>query len=62
MGENGGGGSSSVGVVAVLVIFVIVIVSAFFAYKGGLFGGKKTQVNVNVTVPQAAPQRPASSP
>ena len=62
MADNGGGRGSSVGVVAVLVIFVIVIVLAFLAYKGGLFGGKKTQINVNVTVPQASPQRPASSP
>jgi hypothetical protein len=64
MADNGGGGGSSVGVVAVLVIFVIVIVLAFLAYKGGLFGGKKTQVNINVSVPapQASPQRPASSP
>ncbi len=64
MADNGGGGGSSVGVVAVLVIFVIVIVLAFFAYKAGLFGGKKTQVNINVSVPapQASPQRPASSP
>ncbi len=65
MSENdGGGGGSSVGVVAVLVIFVIVIVLAFLAYKSGMFGGRKTQVNVNVTVPapQASPQRPASSP
>jgi hypothetical protein len=54
MGDNGngGGGSSSTGVVAVLVIFVIVIVLAFFAYRGGLFGGKKTQVDINVTTPQ----------
>lgn len=53
MGDNGnGGGGSSTGVVAVLVIFVIVIVLAFFAYRGGLFGGKKTQVDINVTTPQ----------
>jgi hypothetical protein len=51
MADNGGGGSST-GVVAVLVIFVIVIVLAFFAYRGGLFGGKKTQVDINVTTPQ----------
>ena len=64
MGDNGGGGGSSVGVVAVLVIFVIVIILAFFAYRAGWFGGKKTQINVNVSVPapQASPQRPASSP
>ena len=51
MADNGGGGSSA-GVVAVLVIFVIVIVLAFLAYRGGLFGGKKTQVDINVTTPQ----------
>jgi len=51
MADNGGGGSSA-GVVAVLVIFVIVIVLAFFAYRAGLFGGKKTQVDINVTTPQ----------
>ena len=64
MGENGGGGGSSVGVVAVLVIFIIVIVAAFLAYRAGMFGGKKTQVNINVSVPapQASPQRPVSSP
>ena len=62
MADNGGGGGGgSTGVVAVLVIFIIVVVAAFFAYRAGLFGGKKTQVNVNVTVPQAAsPQRQAS--
>lgn len=51
MADNGGGGGST-GVVAVLVIFVIVIVLAIFAYKSGLFGGKKTQVDSNVTTPQ----------
>ncbi len=51
MGDNGGGGSSA-GVVAVLVIFVIVIVAALFAWRGGLFGGKNTKVDVNVTTPQ----------
>jgi hypothetical protein len=51
MGDNGGGGGNA-GVVAVLVIFVIVIVAAFLAYKGGLFGGKKTQVDINVTTPK----------
>lgn len=50
MGENGGSGST--GVVAVLVIFIIVVVAAFFAWRGGLFGGKSTKVNVNVTAPQ----------
>jgi hypothetical protein len=53
MGDNGnGGGGSSTGVVAVLVIFIIVIVAAFFAYRAGVFGGKKTQVDINVTTPQ----------
>jgi hypothetical protein len=52
MGDNGNGGGSSTGVVAVLVIFVIVIVAAFFAYRAGLFGGKKTQIDINVTTPQ----------
>ncbi|HEX3231781.1 MAG TPA: hypothetical protein VHQ95_22575 [Pyrinomonadaceae bacterium] len=50
MGDNGGG--SSTGVVAVLVIFIVVVVAAFFAWRGGLFGGKSTKVNVNVTTPQ----------
>jgi hypothetical protein len=52
MAENGGGGGSSTGIVAVLVIFVIVVVLAFFAYRAGLFGGKKTQVDINITTPQ----------
>ena len=61
MADNGGGGGSSTGIVAVLVIFVIVIVLAFLAYRGGLFAGKKTQVNVNVSMPQApSPPRQAS--
>jgi len=52
MGDNGnGGGGSSVGVVAVLVIFVVLIVAAFFAYRGGLFGGKTNKVDINVTTP-----------
>jgi hypothetical protein len=55
--DDGGG---STGVVAVLVIFVIVIALAFFAWRAGLFGGKKAQININVAVPQASPQRQAS--
>jgi len=52
MGDNGnGGGGSSVGVVAVRVIFVVLIVAAFFAYRGGLFGGKTNKVDINVTTP-----------
>ena len=50
MGDNGGGGGST-GVVAVLVIFIIVIVAAFFAWRGGLFGGKTNKVDINVTTP-----------
>jgi hypothetical protein len=50
MGDNGGGGGSA-GVVAVLVIFVIVVVAAFFAWRGGLFGGKTNKVDINVTTP-----------
>ena len=50
MADNGNGGSSA-GVVAILVIFVILVVGAFFAYRGGLFGGKKNQVDINVTTP-----------
>jgi hypothetical protein len=52
MGDNGNGGGGSAGVVAVLVIFIIVLVAAFFAYRAGVFGGKKTQVDINVTTPQ----------
>jgi hypothetical protein len=47
---DGGGGSA--GVVAVLVIFIVVVAAAFFAWRGGLFGGKTTKVDVNVTTPQ----------
>lgn len=28
--------------------YVIVIVAVFLAYRSGLFGGKKTQVDINV--------------
>jgi hypothetical protein len=58
MADNDGGGSA--GVVAVLVIFVIVIVLGFFAWRAGLFRTKRTEINVNVTVPQQAPQRQSS--
>jgi hypothetical protein len=59
MGDNGGG--SSTGVVAILVIFLIVVAALFFAWRGGLFGGRRTSVNVNVTVPQSSPQQQAPS-
>jgi hypothetical protein len=52
MADNGNGGGGSAGVVAVLVIFIIVVVAAFLAYRGGLFGGKKNQIDINVTTPQ----------
>jgi hypothetical protein len=60
-------GGSSAGVVAVLVIFVIVVVLGFFAWRGGLFGGRSTRINVNVAVPQSSQQQtqpaaPRSSP
>jgi hypothetical protein len=63
MAENGDGGSST-GIVAVLVIFLIVVILAFLAWRGGLFGGRKTQVNINVTTPQSSQpsQAPRSSP
>ena len=51
MADNGNGGNST-GVVAVLVIFVIVVVLAVLAWRGGLFGGKNTKVDINVTTPQ----------
>jgi len=38
-------------VIAVLVIFLIVIAVLFFAWRGGMFGSKKTTVDVNVTTP-----------
>jgi hypothetical protein len=62
MAENGDGGSST-GIVAVLVIFLIVVILAFLAWRGGLFGGRKTQINVNVTTPsQQSQPAPRSSP
>jgi hypothetical protein len=57
-------GGSNTGVVAVLVIFVIVVVLAFLAWRGGLFGGRSTKINVNVSAPQqqSQPAAPRSSP
>jgi hypothetical protein len=52
MADNGDGGGGSTGVVAVLVIFIILVVGVFFAYRGGLFGGKTNKVDINVTTPQ----------
>ena len=59
MADNGDGGSST-GVIAVLVIFIIVVVLAVLAWRGGLFGGRSTKINVNVAVPQSSQPKPAS--
>jgi hypothetical protein len=47
--------SSNTGVVAILVIFLIVVMFAFFAWRGGLFGGggKTNKVDINVSAPSA---------
>ena len=50
MGDNGSGNT---GVVAILVIFLIVVIVALFAWRGGWFGGGKTNVDVDVNVPSA---------
>ena len=55
-------GGSNTGIMAVLVIFLIVIVLAFFAWRGGLFGGRTTKINVNVTAPQSQPQSQPAAP
>ena len=59
MADNGNGGGST-GVVAVLVVFIIVVVLAVLAWRGGLFGGKTTKINVNVAVPQSSQPKPAA--
>ena len=46
-----GDSSSNTGVVAILVIFLIVVLIALFAWRGGLFGGGKTDINVDVNAP-----------
>ena len=62
MAEDGTGGSST-GIVAVLVIFIIVVVLAVLAWRGGLFGGRNTKVNINVSAPQSSsPQNPPAAP
>ena len=48
-----GEGSGNTGVVAILVIFLIVVIAAFFAWRGGMFGGKSTKVDINVSAPSA---------
>lgn len=46
-----GNGGSSTGVVAIVVIFIIVVVLGFLAYRGGFFGGKSTNIDVNIGSP-----------
>ncbi len=50
-----GEGSGNTGVVAIVVIFLIVVIAAFFAWRGGMFGGRggKTDVNIKVDTPSA---------
>ena len=43
--------SSNTGVVAILVIFLIVVLAAVFAWRGGMFGGGKTDIKVDVNTP-----------
>jgi uncharacterized protein YxeA len=45
--------SSNTGVVAILVIFLIVVIAALFAWRSGVFGGKNTKVDINVSAPSA---------
>jgi uncharacterized membrane protein len=51
MGDDNGGGSGSVGIIAILVIFIVIVAALFLMYRGGVFGGKKTEVDINVTAP-----------
>ena len=53
MGDNGDGAGSA-GVVAVLVIFVIIVLVVLFAFRGRLFGGGTTKIDVNVQAPAPA--------
>ncbi|MCA1594105.1 MAG: hypothetical protein LC754_15925 [Acidobacteria bacterium] len=52
-----GEGSGNTGVIAILVIFIIVVVLGFLAFRGGMFGGKSTKVDVNVGGSAPAPSR-----
>ena len=52
MAEGEGGGNT--GIVAMLVIFIIVVVLAFLAWRGGMFGGKSTNIDVDVKTPAPA--------
>jgi hypothetical protein len=35
------------------VIFLVVVFALFFAWRGGMFGGKSTKVDINVSAPSA---------
>ena len=50
-GNSGGGGT---GIVAIVVIFVIVLLLGFLAYNSGFFGGRKTNVDINVNPPSGS--------
>jgi len=52
MGDNGDSGGSA-GVVAVLAIFVIVVLAAAYIFRGRLFGGSTTKVDVKISAPAA---------
>lgn len=45
--------ASNTGVVAILVIFLVAIALLFFAWRGGLFGGKTNKVEVDINTPSA---------
>ena len=51
MAEGNGGGGSNTGIVAIVVIFLIVLVVGFLAYSNGFFGGRRTNVDINVNPP-----------
>lgn len=46
-----GEGGSNTGIVAIFVIFLLVLILLFFGWRGGMFGGKSTKVDVDVSVP-----------
>lgn len=45
--------SSNTGVVAVLVVFILALILIFFAYRGGMFGPKKTDVDIKIGTPSS---------
>ena len=51
MANGEGSGGSNTGIVAIVVIFVIVLILGFLAYRGGLFGGRGGNTNINITTP-----------